>query len=64
MVFFGGPRLPCVMAAVLLSLGQATTLQPDPPINCDACKEWNAPHEPFRIFGNALRRSRRYVKRS
>ena len=27
-------------------------MKPDPPVKCDACNEWNAPHEPFRIFGN------------
>ena len=24
----------------------------DSPKTCDACDEWNAPHEPFRVFGN------------
>jgi metallo-beta-lactamase class B len=27
-------------------------LQPDPPIKCDSCAAWNAPIEPFRVFGN------------
>ncbi len=27
-------------------------LQPDTPIVCGACDEWNAPQAPFRIFGN------------
>ena len=54
MMFFGGARVVCVMAAMLLSLSQAaTTLRPDPPMVCDSCAAWNAPHEPFRIFGNA-----------
>lgn len=28
-------------------------LVPDAPTVCNACDEWNAPQEPFRIFGNA-----------
>lgn len=24
----------------------------DAPIDCSACEAWNAPHEPFRVFGN------------
>ena len=27
-------------------------LQPDPPITCDGCSEWNQPREPFKVFGN------------
>jgi metallo-beta-lactamase class B len=27
--------------------------QADPPVNCAQCADWNAPREPFRIFGNA-----------
>jgi metallo-beta-lactamase class B len=45
------------VALVLLVLASAVRaqeprLQPDPPFDCDACAEWNAPHEPFRVFGN------------
>lgn len=37
----------------LLSLTQgASTLVPDAPIKCDSCDTWNAPREPFRVFGN------------
>jgi metallo-beta-lactamase class B len=37
----------------LFVLGQgAATLVPDPPSVCDSCAEWNAPHEPFKVFGN------------
>jgi metallo-beta-lactamase class B len=47
----------------LLALGACTTalvtapqrssaLQPDPPIACDACREWNESRAPFRVFGN------------
>jgi metallo-beta-lactamase class B len=35
----------------LLALGTAA-LEPDPPIACDACDDWNAPQAPFRIHGN------------
>lgn len=42
-----------VTLTTLLLAGQAPSgLQPDPPIACDACVEWNAPRTPFRIFGN------------
>jgi metallo-beta-lactamase class B len=27
-------------------------LEPDPPIKCDSCAEWNQPREPFKVFGN------------
>src|SRR5882672_1747308 len=27
-------------------------IQPDPPITCDSCDEWNQPREPFKVFGN------------
>ena len=30
----------------------AAALRPDPPIKCVACAAWNAPQDPFRIFGN------------
>lgn len=29
-----------------------STLRPDPPIACSACEEWNAPRQPFKVFGN------------
>jgi metallo-beta-lactamase class B len=36
-----------------LSFVQSSSrLQPDPPLTCSACDEWNRPQEPFRIFGN------------
>lgn len=28
-------------------------LEPDPPIACSSCDEWNAPRAPFTIFGNS-----------
>lgn len=47
-------------ASILLLLssvfffGQTATnrLQPDAPITCDNCAEWNQPREPFKVFGN------------
>ena len=27
-------------------------LQPDPPMACPSCAEWNGPREPFTLFGN------------
>ena len=34
-------------------LAQGTrALVPDPPSTCSDCAEWNAPQEPFRVFGN------------
>jgi metallo-beta-lactamase class B len=41
---------PLVIPILLVLLGQGT-LRPDPPKECDACPGWNAPREPFRIFG-------------
>jgi metallo-beta-lactamase class B len=35
--------------------GQApapATLVPDPPSTCSSCAEWNAPRQPFKVFGN------------
>jgi metallo-beta-lactamase class B len=38
----------------MLSCAQAATssIEPDSPKVCSSCEEWNAPHEPFRIFGD------------
>lgn len=47
-----------VLAVVAVVLGstaaaaQTRALQPDPPIACSDCEAWNAPREPFAIFGN------------
>ncbi len=50
-----------IVLAAWLSLAQAlssqqgatpATLRPDPAIVCDACAEWNAPRQPFKVFGN------------
>jgi metallo-beta-lactamase class B len=40
----GEPCPPCGAGEV--------SLTPDPPMTCDACEEWNAPREPFRVYGN------------
>ena len=46
-------RLVAVALTSLLLLGQgASTLRPDPPITCTDCADWNAPREPYRVFGN------------
>jgi metallo-beta-lactamase class B len=45
-------------SSMLVSLwaAVATAAQPgletDPPKQCDSCAEWNAPREPFKIYGN------------
>ena len=44
-------------AVLALSLGIASAQEPppfeaDPPKACDACEAWNAPQQPFRVFGN------------
>lgn len=39
--------------SLLVTSGQtSSTLQPDPPIDCESCAEWNAPREPYKVFGN------------
>lgn len=35
-----------------LASAQSRPLVPDPPKRCDDCDAWNAPHEPFKLFGN------------
>ena len=48
------PQLIPLVLCALVSLGQARPggLRPDPPMSCSDCDAWNAPHEPFRVFGN------------
>ena len=43
-----------VLASVFPAQGGSTVrpVRPDPPVKCDDCEEWNAPHDPFRVFGN------------
>ena len=43
---------PIFISILVVLLGQGT-LRPDPPKECDDCPRWNAPREPFRIFGNS-----------
>lgn len=38
--------------SLLLFLVVQAPLRPDPPKDCGDCPAWNAPREPFRIFGN------------
>lgn len=46
------------LLAVVLLLGaslaaqNAPDLRPDPPIECDACADWNREREHYRVFGN------------
>ena len=41
------------MAGILGGTQAATTsFESDPPKVCSSCEQWNAPHEPFRVFGN------------
>jgi glyoxylase-like metal-dependent hydrolase (beta-lactamase superfamily II) len=45
--------VPAVRLVLLLLLVQeSSTVRPDPPIACGDCAEWNAPREPYRVFGN------------
>ena len=42
-----------VLAGILNGAEAATpAFEPDPPKVCSSCEAWNAPHEPFQIFGN------------
>lgn len=43
--------LVCLLAAVA-GVGPKPPLQADPPKVCESCAAWNAPQEPFRVFGN------------
>ncbi len=42
----------CVACLLGASAVVAADVIADPPRNCDACADWNQPHEPFRIWGN------------
>lgn len=39
-------------ASILLLIQGSSAVHPDPPIACMDCAEWNAPREPYRVFGN------------
>lgn len=40
------------LSSVVYGGQDRSTVQPDAAIACDACTEWNARQEPFRVFGN------------
>lgn len=40
------------LAMVLLAAASQAPLKPDTPIKCSSCDEWNAPIDPFKVFGN------------
>lgn len=44
--------LSVLLASSLLSGCGPRTLEPDEPIACDNCEQWNAPQNPFRVHGN------------
>jgi metallo-beta-lactamase class B len=46
-----GVMLVSSWAAVAFA-GEKPALKADPAKKCDSCDEWNAPQEPFRVFGN------------
>ena len=50
------PVVSTLLFIVLLAapvLGQrSSALQPDAPIKCSDCEEWNRPLQPFKVFGN------------
>ena len=41
-----------ISLALILTAFQASTFKADPPHDCDDCRVWNKPREPFRVFGN------------
>lgn len=46
-------RLLAFAGCALVTAGQQPpALQPEAPIACEACAEWNVPRAPFRVFGN------------
>ena len=45
----------CITSVILVTCLAACApggLEPDDPINCERCAEWNEPQEPFRVHGN------------
>lgn len=40
------------VVSVLATVGVAAQFKGDPPKVCSSCDGWNAPREPFRVFGN------------
>ncbi len=47
-------RAALLILSTLSFVGQAAPkqIQPDPPIKCDSCDEWNQPRDPFKVCGN------------
>ena len=45
-------RYGLICAALLLTACGQRALEPDEPIVCDQCDNWNEPQDPFRIHGN------------
>src|SRR5215210_7884442 len=43
----------CACITIPLLAQGTRALVPDPPSTCSDCAEWNAPQEPFRLFGNS-----------
>ena len=41
-----------LLLALTLATQAAASLQPDPPMTCASCDDWNQPQPPFRVFGN------------
>jgi metallo-beta-lactamase class B len=46
------PVLTTTLLTVVATTAAGASLTPDAPKRCEACDGWNAPQEPFRIFGN------------
>ncbi|MEZ5420483.1 MAG: subclass B3 metallo-beta-lactamase [Vicinamibacterales bacterium] len=47
--------LAAIATAAITALAQApppSTLRPDSPATCTNCAEWNAPRQPFKVYGN------------
>lgn len=40
-----------------LAATPSAMLRPDPPSTCADCAEWNAPRQPFKVFGNTYWKS-------
>jgi metallo-beta-lactamase class B len=44
--------LAALLAAVSSLVAASAALQPDPPHDCEYCKDWSRPREPFNVYGN------------
>ena len=42
-----------VVSAVSLLAQRPGIVKPDPPTECSDCAAWNAPQEPFKLYGNS-----------